>query len=59
MKGGVNAKDLFHLYIMVWIQDKRHSLLESCKLDKVRHVLSDYKDGPLVHSLYSPLFVSI
>lgn len=40
VKGGVDAKELFHLYIMVWIQDKRLSLLESCKLDKV-HVLND------------------
>ena len=36
VKGGVDAKELFHLYIMVWIQDKRLSLLESCKLDKVK-----------------------
>lgn len=35
IKGGVDAKELFHLYILVWIQDKRLSLLESCKLDKV------------------------
>lgn len=35
IKGGVDAKELFHLYIMVWIQDKRLALLESCKLDKV------------------------
>ncbi|KAJ9166490.1 hypothetical protein P3X46_021237 [Hevea brasiliensis] len=34
VKGGVDAKELFHLYIMLWIQDKRLSLLESCKLDK-------------------------
>ncbi|RZB65581.1 Serine/threonine-protein kinase RIPK [Glycine soja] len=32
--GGVDAKELFHLYILVWIQDKCLSLLESCKLDK-------------------------
>lgn len=35
MKGGVDAKELFHVYILVWIQDKRLALLESCKLDKV------------------------
>jgi len=35
IQGGVDAKELFHLYIMIWIQDKRLSLLESCKLDKV------------------------
>lgn len=35
IKGGVDAKELFHLYIIVWIEDKRLALLESCKLDKV------------------------
>lgn len=35
VKGGVDAKELFHLYIVIWIQDKRLYLLESCKLDKV------------------------
>ena len=35
IKGGVDAKELFHLYIIVWIQDKRLALLDSCKLDKV------------------------
>jgi hypothetical protein len=35
VKGGVDAKELFHLYIVLWIQDKRLSLLDSCKLDKV------------------------
>lgn len=35
VKGGVDAKDLFQDYINRWIQEKRLSLLESCKLDKV------------------------
>lgn len=35
VKGGVDAKELFHLYILIWIEDKRLTLLESCKLDKV------------------------
>lgn len=35
VKGGVDAKELFHLYIILWIQDKRLALLEKCKLDKV------------------------
>lgn len=38
VKGGVDAKELFHLYIILWIQDKRLSLLESCKLDKVYYI---------------------
>lgn len=40
IKGGVDAKELFHLYIMLWIQDKRLSMLEVCKLDKV-HMLNN------------------
>lgn len=40
VKGGVDAKELFHLYIILWIQDKRLALLETCKLDKV-HILSN------------------
>lgn len=48
VKGGVDAKELFHLYILLWIQDKRLSLLESCKLDKV-HILS-----PGSFMLFSP-----
>ncbi|KAF3582149.1 hypothetical protein DY000_02030109, partial [Brassica cretica] len=35
IQAGVDAKELFHLYIMIWIQNRRLSLLESCKLDKV------------------------
>ncbi|PIN16970.1 hypothetical protein CDL12_10361 [Handroanthus impetiginosus] len=36
IKGGVDAKELFHVYITLWIQDKRLALLEFCKLDKVK-----------------------
>ena len=35
VKGGVDAKEMFQDYINCWIQEKRLSLLESCKLDKV------------------------
>lgn len=34
---GVNAKELFHLYIVLWIQDKRLHLLDLCKFEKVMH----------------------
>lgn len=57
VKGGVNAKDLFHLYIMVWIQDKRHSLLESCKLDKVKWsgVRTQHSTTPFIDEVYDRL----
>lgn len=52
VKGGVDAKELFHLYIMVWIQDKRLSLLESCKLDKVNVLLLEFLSLFLMHTYY-------
>ncbi|KAL3630486.1 hypothetical protein CASFOL_023470 [Castilleja foliolosa] len=36
IKGGIDAKELFHAYISLWIQDKRLTLLEFCKPDKVK-----------------------
>lgn len=57
IKGGVDAKELFHLYIMVWIQDKRLSLLESCKLDKVKWsgVRTQHSTTPFVDEMYDRL----
>ncbi|KAJ7547018.1 hypothetical protein O6H91_08G065300 [Diphasiastrum complanatum] len=54
MKGGVDAKDLFHLYIVLWIQDKRLQLLEYCKLDKVRLTGIATPNGvaPFVEEIY-------
>ncbi|XVE95208.1 hypothetical protein REPUB_Repub02eG0076300 [Reevesia pubescens] len=54
VKGGVDAKELFHLYIMIWIQDKRQSLLESCKLDKVKWsgVRTQHSTTPFVDEMY-------
>ncbi|XP_024364609.1 uncharacterized protein [Physcomitrium patens] len=37
--GGVDAKELFHLYVVLWIQDKRLHLLDFCKFDKERCTL--------------------
>ncbi|KAF7817018.1 plant/MNA5-17 protein [Senna tora] len=57
VKGGVDAKELFHLYILVWIQDKRLSLLESCKLDKVKWsgVRTRHSTTPFVDEMYERL----
>ncbi|KAG4403348.1 hypothetical protein GLYMA_01G093600v4 [Glycine max] len=57
IKGGVDAKELFHLYILVWIQDKRLSLLESCKLDKVKWsgVRTQHSTTPFVDDMYERL----
>lgn len=57
VKGGVDAKELFHCYIIVWIQDKRLSLLESCKLDKVKWsgVRTQQSTTPFVDDMYDHL----
>ncbi|XP_010266256.1 PREDICTED: uncharacterized protein LOC104603800 [Nelumbo nucifera] len=57
VKGGVDAKELFHLYIILWIQDKRLSLLESCKLDKVKWsgVRTQHSTTPFVDDMYDRL----
>lgn len=33
--GGVVSRELFHDYIMVWIEDTRLHLLDNCKAEKV------------------------
>ncbi|KAJ8551142.1 hypothetical protein K7X08_000512 [Anisodus acutangulus] len=57
VKGGVDAKELFHLYIILWIQDKRLALLESCKLDKVKWpgVKTQHSTTPFVDEMYEHL----
>ncbi|KAM1014194.1 hypothetical protein EV1_043720 [Malus domestica] len=57
IKGGVDAKELFHLYIMLWIQNKRGSLLEACKLDKVKWsgVRTQHSTTPFVDEMYDRL----
>ncbi|XP_010530236.1 PREDICTED: uncharacterized protein LOC104806846 [Tarenaya hassleriana] len=61
IKGGVDAKELFHLYIMLWIQDKRISLLEQCKLDKVKWcgVRTQHSTTPFVDEMYARLAETI
>ncbi|XAR73471.1 hypothetical protein NMG60_11007444 [Bertholletia excelsa] len=57
IKGGVDAKELFHPYITRWVHDKRHSLLESCKLDKVNWSSTGTQDSrtPFVDDMYDQL----
>ncbi|XP_010448543.1 PREDICTED: uncharacterized protein LOC104730991 isoform X2 [Camelina sativa] len=57
IQGGVDAKELFHLYIMIWIQDRRLSLLESLKLDKVKWsgVRTQHSTTPFVDEMYKRL----
>ncbi|GKA00362.1 hypothetical protein Tco_0672912, partial [Tanacetum coccineum] len=57
VKHGVDAKELFHLYIMIWIQDKRLYLLETCKLDKVKWsgARTQHSTTPFVDEMYERL----
>ncbi|PKU65321.1 uncharacterized protein LOC110094324 [Dendrobium catenatum] len=57
VKGGVDAKELFHLYIIIWIQDKRLQLLESCKQDKVKWsaATTQHLTTPFVDEIYDLL----
>ncbi|KAK9166916.1 hypothetical protein Scep_002107 [Stephania cephalantha] len=56
VKGGVDAKELFHLYIIRWIQDKRLALLESCKLDRVKwSINTQHSTTPFVEDMYDRL----
>ncbi|KAK9109094.1 hypothetical protein Sjap_017154 [Stephania japonica] len=57
VKGGLDARELFHLYIIVWIQDKRLTLLESCKLDKVKWsgVRTQHSTTPFADEIYDRL----
>eukprot|EP01018_Ginkgo_biloba_P025795 Gb_04081 [translate_table: standard] len=54
IKGGVDSKDLFHLYIVLWVQDKRLHLLDFCKLDKVRWTgaTTQHSTSPFVEEMY-------
>ncbi|KAL5982365.1 hypothetical protein ACLOJK_016436 [Asimina triloba] len=57
VKGGVDAKELFHSYIILWIEDKRLSLLKSCKLDRVKwsgEKTQDYT-APFVDEMFERL----
>ncbi|XP_052197461.1 uncharacterized protein LOC127804619 isoform X2 [Diospyros lotus] len=57
IKGGVDAKELFHSYIKTWIQDKRLALLDSCKLDKAgwSGVRAQHSATPFVDDMYDRL----
>nr|CAB3448038.1 unnamed protein product [Digitaria exilis] len=57
IKAGVDAKELFHLYIVLWIEDKRRMFLENCRLDKVKWsgVRTQHMTTPFVDEMYDSL----
>ncbi|XP_020581808.1 uncharacterized protein LOC110025591 isoform X2 [Phalaenopsis equestris] len=57
VKGGVDAKELFHLYIIIWIQDKHLQLLEKCNQDKAKcsAIRTPHLSNPFVDDMYDLL----
>ncbi|XP_055829046.1 uncharacterized protein LOC129897964 isoform X1 [Solanum dulcamara] len=57
VKGGVDAKELFHPYITLWIKEKRLALLELCKPDKIKWPCVDtqHSTTPFVDDIYDRL----
>ncbi|KAL6277294.1 hypothetical protein ACE6H2_020895 [Prunus campanulata] len=57
VKGGVEAKELFHSHITLWIQDKHRHLLDQCKLDKAKWSGARTQDGttPFVDDMHNQL----
>ncbi|XP_039058576.1 uncharacterized protein LOC120202173 [Hibiscus syriacus] len=56
IKEGIEAKVLFQSYITSWIEEKHHSLLDSCKLDKVcSDIKTQQSTTPFVDGMYDRL----
>ncbi|GFP83698.1 hypothetical protein PHJA_000513300 [Phtheirospermum japonicum] len=57
IKGGVDAKELFQVYITLWIQDQRLALLELCKLDRVKppSFPTQHSTTPFIDDIYDRL----
>ncbi|KAL7129260.1 hypothetical protein ABFS83_13G053500 [Erythranthe nasuta] len=54
VKGGVDSRNLFHDYIMVWIQDLQLTLLDLCKAEKVpwSGVCTKYSTSPFAEEMF-------
>ncbi|XP_072963151.1 uncharacterized protein [Typha angustifolia] len=59
--GGVVSRDLFHNYIMVWVQDTRLHLLDLCKAEKLPCSLESThcSTSPFVEHMYNQIRESI
>ncbi|XP_056699511.1 uncharacterized protein [Spinacia oleracea] len=55
IQGGVDCKDLFHSYIMVWVQEMQLELLDLCKAEKTpwSGVSTNLSTSPFVEDMYS------
>ncbi|KAK2378330.1 pesticidal crystal cry8Ba protein [Trifolium repens] len=54
VQGGVDSRNLFHNYIMVWIQDMQLGLLDLCKAEKVpwAGVTTNHSTSPFAEKMY-------
>ncbi|GAA0163543.1 hypothetical protein LIER_19381 [Lithospermum erythrorhizon] len=54
IQGGVDSRNLFHNYIMVWIEDMQLVLLELCKAEKLpwSGVATNYSTSPFTEDMY-------
>ncbi|PSS05886.1 Cytoplasmic dynein 2 heavy chain like [Actinidia chinensis var. chinensis] len=57
VQGGVDSKNLYHNYIMVWVQDMELNLLDLCKAEKVpwSGVLTSHSTSPFAEEMYEKI----
>ncbi|KAK7386073.1 hypothetical protein VNO78_32151 [Psophocarpus tetragonolobus] len=57
VQGGIDSRNLFHNYIMVWIQDMQLSLLDLCKAEKVpwAGVTTNHSTSPFAEEMYEKI----
>lgn len=54
VQGGVHCRELFHDYIMVWVQEMQLGFLDLCKAEKVlwSGVITSHSTSPFVENVY-------
>ncbi|GFP90263.1 hypothetical protein PHJA_001170200 [Phtheirospermum japonicum] len=57
VQGGIDSRDLFNGYIMVWIQDLQLTLLDLCKAEKVpwAGVCTKYSTSPFAEEMFEKM----
>ncbi|KAK7299810.1 hypothetical protein RJT34_10638 [Clitoria ternatea] len=57
VQGGVDSRNLFHNYIMVWIQDMQLGLLDLCKAEKMpwAGVTTNHSTSPFAEEMYEKI----
>ncbi|KAH6788803.1 portal protein [Perilla frutescens var. frutescens] len=57
VQGGIDSRDLYHDYIMVWIQDLQLTLLDLCKAEKVpwSGVYTKYATSPFAEEMFEKM----